>query len=478
VLGSGGVGHAGSAVPAGLIERRQLLRRRLSAKASQQVTQGDATDGRAEALGREIETLLAELDGVEAEIQRHDPQHAAIRTAQPIGVAEIGRLLDPGTLLLEYSLGEERSYLWAVSSDGLRSFDLPPQREIEDLARRAYGELSTVESGSRRGPAVVEALSRILLRPAWSEVTRARRLAVVLDGALYVLPFAALPVPGPGRGWDSSSSWKPLLESHEVVYLPSATTLVTQRRRLEQRPPATKLAAVIADPVFAADDPRFARASGASGKPRAAMTEPARARGTRGLLPVFERLPSTEQEARNIAGLAPAGQVRTVLALDATRESVLAGDFRTYRVLHFATHGVADTRNPELSGLVLSLVDAAGRPREGFLGLSDIYELDLDAGLVVLSGCRTALGKEVRGEGLMGITRGFLYAGVPRVVASLWKVEDRTTAELMGRFYQAMWRQGLSPAAALRAAQRSLRQEPRYRSPYSWAGFVLQGDWR
>ena len=151
-----------------------------------------------------------------------------------------------------------------------------------------------------------------------------------------------------------------------------------------------------------------------------------------------------------------------------------------FRVLHFATHAVADTENPELSGLILSRVNAEGRPREGFLGLSDIYDLDLDAGLVVLSGCQTALGKEVRGEGLMGLTRGFEYAGVPRVVASLWAVDDRTSAELMVRFYQAMWRdqRPLAPAAALRKAQRSLRQDPRYRDPHSWAGFVFQGDWR
>jgi CHAT domain-containing protein len=158
---------------------------------------------------------------------------------------------------------------------------------------------------------------------------------------------------------------------------------------------------------------------------------------------------------------------------------VLSGELRPYRVLHFATHGVADTRNPELSGLILSLVDAAGRPREGFLGVSEIYELDLAADLVVLSGCRTALGKEVRGEGLMNLTRGFLYAGVPRVVGTLWPVQDRTTKELMSRFYRAMWQGGLPPASALREAQRSMiRDDHRYRDPYSWAGFVLQGDWR
>jgi CHAT domain-containing protein len=162
----------------------------------------------------------------------------------------------------------------------------------------------------------------------------------------------------------------------------------------------------------------------------------------------------------------------------ANRETVLGGALRDFRVLHFATHAVADTRTPELSGLVFSQVDESGRQREGFLGLSDIYDLRLSADLVVLSGCRTAFGKEVRGEGLMGLTRAFLFAGVPRVVASLWPVQDRAAAELMTRFYRALWREGRSPAVALREAQRDLRRDPRYRDPFYWSGYLLQGDWR
>ncbi|HXU30700.1 MAG TPA: CHAT domain-containing protein, partial [Thermoanaerobaculia bacterium] len=270
---------------------------------------------------------------------------------------------------------------------------------------------------------------------------------------------------------------KPLLEEHEVVYLPSATTLISQRRRLALRPEAPRRAYVLADPVFSADDPRVAEAASAKGSAPAKEARDA-VRQAGGLLPAFERLPGTRREAETIAGLAAAGEVRTALDFAASREAVLAEDLRSFRVVHFATHGVADTRNPVLTGLVLSLVDAAGRPREGFLGLSDIRQLDLAADLVVLSGCRTAFGKEVRGEGLMGLTRGFLSAGARRVVASLWQVQDRAAAELMARFYRGMWRNGLAPAAALREAQRSLRREPRYRDPYFWSGFVLQGDWR
>jgi CHAT domain-containing protein len=464
-LHSGNAGRSGSSVPAGLLEQRQSLRRRLSAKADQQLKQSGA---KAEALGQEIESLLAELDRVDAEIGRADPQTAALRRPQPIDLQEMAGLLDAGTLLLEYALGEERSYLWMVGTGGLRSFLLPSQREIEALARRAYEELSIVEAGAAQREEAAASLGAVLLGPVWSEAARAGRLVIVADATLHVVPFGALRVPDPGR--------ERLLEHAEVVYLPSATTLALSRKRLDHRLPAPRWAAILADPVFTAGDPRLTGSSGAARQ--VAGQDPLRGGEAGAPLPVWERLPSSGQEAERIAGLAPPGQVWTALAFDANREAALSGKLRDYRVVHFATHGIADTRDPEMSGLVLSLLDAKGHPREGFLGVPDIYDLDLRADLVVLSGCRTGLGKEVRGEGLMGLTRGFLYAGVPRVVASLWKVQDRTTAELMAHFYRAMWQDGLPAAAALREAQRRLQRDRRYRSPYSWAGFVLQGDWR
>ncbi len=472
-----------AAGPGGTVPAGRALRRRLSATVDRQLRQSGAA---AEALSREIDALLAELDGVEAEARRRDPRYAAFSDPPAAAAHEIAGLLEDGTLLLEYALGEERSFLWAVGGGAaVRSFVLPPGREIEALARRVHEDLKTVEAGARGGSAddAAAALAKVLLSPVWSEAARARRLAVVPDAALHLVPFSALPVPEPGRAWDAGGARLPLLERHEVVYLPSAATLAVSRRRLAGRPPAPKRAAVLADPVFTAGDPRLAatggggQASVAAAASRDAETERGDRRiGETGV--AFERLPASGEEAAAIAALAPPGEVWTALGPAASRELALSEALRAYRVVHFATHGVADAGNPERSGLVLSLLDAAGDPREGFLGLADVYELDLAADLVVLSGCRTAVGREVRGEGLMGLTRGFLYAGVPRVVASLWRVQDRTTAELMTRFYRALWQDGLPPAAALRQAQRSLRGEPRYRDPYSWAGFVLQGEWR
>jgi CHAT domain-containing protein len=290
----------------------------------------------------------------------------------------------------------------------------------------------------------------------------------------------------------------------EIDSLPSATTLLLQRRRAAGSGPvpATKRAAILADPVFSSLDSRLSLTdsarSGSSEKggagarvppspksPRPVrpasnppLTEPDLALRGAALQAPFERLPASRREADAIAALAPPGEVWIARDFAATRDVVLSGALNDYKVIHFATHAVADTRTPELSGLVFSQVDEAGRPREGFLGLADIYDLRLTADLVVLSGCRTAFGREVRGEGLMGLTRAFLYAGVPRVVASLWPVQDRAAAELMSRFYRALWREKKSPSTALREAQRALRRDPRYRDSFYWAGYVLQGDWR
>jgi CHAT domain-containing protein len=463
-----------SGVPLELRERRNALRRRLSAKAYQQQSLADRSgDSKDEAFSREIDLLLTDLDGVEAEIRQHDPRYAAFREPRPLGAADVAALLEPGTLLLEYSLGEERSVAWAIGAGIFRSFSLPSGREIESLARQVHDEMSVQESGAVPHRKAAQTLSRLLLAPVWKLAAKARRLVIVPDAALHYVPFAALPVPPPGQGWKAPG--EPLLLRREVVFLPSATTLSVLRQRLAGRMQAPHWAAVLADPVFGLDDPRLAKDDGARSKegPRAT-------RGEREGTPLFafERLGASRKEATDLAGLAPAGEVRTVLDFAASRQTVLSGELRSYRVLHFATHGLIDSRNPELSGLVLSQVDSAGQPIEGFLRLPDVYDLDLGADLVVLSGCRTALGKEIRGEGLMGMTRGFLYAGVPRVMGTLWRVEDRAAATLMLHFYRALWQKKLSPSAALRDAQLALRRERRYRDPHSWAAFVLQGEWR
>jgi CHAT domain-containing protein len=295
---------------------------------------------------------------------------------------------------------------------------------------------------------------------------------VVADGALQYIPFAALPIP---------SSDAPLASRHEIVSLPSASALAVLRRELRNRPRAPQALAIFADPVFSPDDKRL-RQPGA-GRTQPAPSPPAtRGTGDREAtvdLYRFHRLDFSRREADTIAALLPRDQVFEALDFEASRATVLGIDLTPFRNVHFATHGVVDSQRPDLSSLVLSLYDKRGRRQDdGFLRLNDIYNLRLGADLVVLSACRTALGKEVRGEGLIGLTRGFMYAGSARVLASLWSVEDRATAELMGSFYRGMLREGLSPAAALRKAQLEMARDPTRKSPYFWAGFSLQGEWR
>ncbi len=466
-----------------LHERWSDLRRRLNAKAFR----------RAELLSRrkaegaaqlEFYEVLGELQSVEAEIRKRSPAFAALTRPRPLSAGEVQGLLDEGMLLLEYSLGEERSFLWAVTPTNVEAFELPGREQLETVARDAYRALSSFDGRANQRQAVAPAhLSRMVLGPIAKRLDR-QRLIVVADGALHYIPFGALPLLGAGAPGRPGLRGDRLLQRHEVVYLPSAAALVVQRRSLAGRRPAPRRVAVLADPVFAAYDPRIVRARSDSAETSSPIEAPdTRATFREPILPGpdrsfgLDRLVASRHEASAIAEMVP-GEALLALDFEASRELAFSGELRRYQIVHFATHGLIDGRRPELSGLVLSLFDREGNARDGFLRLRDLYNLELAGDLVVLSGCRTALGRELRGEGLVGLTRGFMYAGMPRVVASLWRVEDRATAELMTRFYRALLIDGLPPPAALRRAQLSLAGERTWADPFFWAAFVLQGDWR
>lgn len=450
-----------------------------------------ANSARSQETEQRLEEALDEHRKAQADLAASSPGYAALTQPQPLSVEEIrNQVLDGRALLLEYALGTKRSFLWAVTPEAVASFELPGRETIEPVARRYYqlvtarNELRTGESLQARSQRIAAAdaaaeragreLSRLILAPA-APLLGDRPLLIVADGALQYIPFAALPIP---------SSGLPLAARHEVVILPSASALAALRREVRSRPPAAKELAVFADPVFQATDQRLAHGPGRRSRSKLASATrgdwtPADERQENGTdLPSFRRLFSSDREARTISALVPADQLFLALGFDASREQATSPELARYRNVHFATHGVLDSRRPELSKLVLSLYGRDGKLQDGFLRLNDIYNLRLNADLVVLSACRTALGKEIRGEGLVGLTRGFMYAGAARVLASLWSVEDRATADLMGSFYRGMLRERLSPAAALRKAQLEMAKNPSRRSPYFWAGFSLQGEWR
>lgn len=425
--------------------------------------------------------------------------HARVELREEIDVAppsikEIQQqLLDDNTILLEFKLGEERSYLWAVTRDGVLSYQLPSKAEIETTARRVYQLLTARQPGSnltlgqqraREKAADLQyqteasVLSNMLLAPVAKQLGT-KRLVIVADGALQYLPFAVLPAPAMP---ETKTDPRPLILDHEIVSLPSASVLAALRRELAARKPAPKTVAVLADPVFEMDDARVKlRLTPAKAGEVSSTSTLKRAirsvRGDEGSIKL-QRLLFSRDEAEAILSLTPTQSNLEALDFRANRKLAMSDELSQYRIVHFSTHGLLDSRHPELSGLVLSLVDEAGRPQDGFLRLQEIYTLRLNADLVVLSACQTGLGKEVRGEGLIGLVRGFMYAGAPRVMASMWEVDDAATAELMKRFYRGVLQEKLTPAAALRAAQLEMLRKRHWQSPYYWGAFVLQGEWR
>jgi len=448
-------------VDAALLERESKLRGLLNAKADRQIEilRAKHTDAQAAKVAGEVTRLTTDYHAIEAEIRTASPHYAALTQPQPVTLRQIQQdVLDRDTLLVEYALGADRTYAWVVSRDSVAGFALPPASEVERAARRFHEAASSDDAAAY---AAARALGQMILGPL-SSALGSKRLAVVADGALEYVPFAALPSPGRADG-------RPLLADHEIVRLPSASALAMLRTETQGRKPAPKALAVLADPVFRKDDPRV--------HPDGATLSPGG--GQRSAELNLPRLGSSRREAEAILALVPEKARKEAVDFDASLSTATAPELGQYRIVHFATHSLLDTEHPELSGIVLSLVNRQGQPRDGLLRLDQIYNLRWGSDLVVLSACQTALGKVMRGEGVTGLTRGFMYAGVPRVAASLWKVDDQATAGLMTDFYRSMLApHGSPPAAALRAAQLRMLAQKKWQSAYYWAAFVLEGDWR
>ena len=476
-----------------LLEQRRELQQSINAEAERLMR--EAGGGKETAtIKAKVNNLVTKLQETETQIRSSSPQYAALVLPQPLTVKEIQQeVLDGDTILLEYALGDERSYLWTVTQTSLTSYELPKRAEIEKTARAAYDLLREPqprrEEFDRQFWQKASELSQMILGPVAKQLGT-KRLLIAAEGALQYIPFAALPSPvsrsGQPRVKNESDvdALIPLIERHEVVSMPSASALAALRRETGHRKSAEKSVAVIADPVFNQDDIRVIMAGKKRENTAAEEVQMAELRKTlrdfdeNGAGLKLPRLYASIGEADAILGLVPVEDRLKVVGFEANRTKVMSPAISKYRIVHFATHGLLNSEHPELSGIVLSLFDERGKPQDGFLRLHDIYNLKLPAELVVLSACSTALGKEVKGEGLIGLTRGFMYAGAPRVVASLWKVDDEATSEFMKLFYQQMLRKGKSPAAALRDAQREFRQMRRWDSPYYWAAFVMQGEWK
>jgi CHAT domain-containing protein/Tfp pilus assembly protein PilF len=484
-----------------LLEHEHFLQQQLNIKATSQtkLLKGKHMPEQASAIAKEIDELTTEYQLLQAQIRLTSPRYAALTQPSPLGLKDIQKMLDADTLLLEYLLGDDRSYLWAITQNSISAYELPKREEINRAARSVY-ELLTArnrrvpeESLEKRRERITRAqseypqaaatLSRILLGPVSSQLGM-KRLVIVADGILLYVPLQALPSP--------IEADTPLIVEHEIVSLPSASTLSILRQEQSSRKPSAKAVAVFADPVFDLNDPRVKLSPNSAKRGQSKDSKEALVaarsiedleRSTRevGVVSteqlILPRLPSTREEAEVIKSFVPASDRRVALGFEANRILATSAELEQYRIIHFASHGLLNSAHPELSGIALSLVDEKGEAQDGFLRLHDIYNLKLPAELVVLSACQTGLGKEIKGEGLIGLTRGFMYAGATRVMASLWKVDDEATAELMRRFYEGMLKDGQKPASALRSAQVGMLKQKRWQSPFYWAAFVLQGEW-
>ncbi|MBW4563803.1 MAG: CHAT domain-containing protein [Mojavia pulchra JT2-VF2] len=466
-------------VDATLLAQERNLQQQLSAKEQQrvQILGGKYTQAQKTAIETEIANLLTEYQNIQDQIRATSPRYAALTQPQPLTLPEIQQqVLDDNTLLLQYSLGEERSYLWAVTKTGITSYELPKRADIEALTKRFQQEELVPAHQRIRKPQDAKAstvLSKILLQPV-AKLLGNQRLVIVADGALQYIPFAALPSPASTNAQDAKEY---LIFNHEIVSLPSASTLAVLRKETANRKAPRKTVALIADPVFSLDDERLQTTVKSAQNQNSDIQALALSRASAESDVNLSRLNFTRTEAEAITALLPPNQTKKVLDFAASRNAATSSELAQYQIVHFATHGILNSKNPELSGIVLSLFDQNGNPQNGFLRLHDIYNLNLPVELVVLSACQTGLGKEIKGEGLVGMTRGFMYAGAPRVVVSLWDVQDQATSELMKRFYQKMLSEKLKPAAALRAAQIEMLKEKQWKLPYYWAAFLLQGEW-
>jgi CHAT domain-containing protein len=328
-----------------------------------------------------------------------------------------------------------------VTPSSVDIYTLPGRKIIEERASRLHERLSESQFQTKEEQAlrVARDLSTILLGPVAGRLN-GKRLVIVPDGAINYISFAALPDP-------STASSMPLVASKEIVYQPSVSVLRAIRLEVARRRLPSNLIAVLADPLFASKE--------------------------------YSRLIYSGEEARKVLDLVPSREKKfQALGCNATRDLVLSGKLGRFRYLHFAAHGQNHPEEPELSGLILSQIGCDGRRLDGNLRLQDIKSLDLQSDLVVLSACETALGKEIEGEGFEGLAEGFMYAGAAGVVVSLWNVDDESTSALMEQFYRGILLDKLPPSEALRRAQRWLAGNPRWHSPYFWAGFEIQGEWR
>jgi CHAT domain-containing protein/Tfp pilus assembly protein PilF len=448
-----------------LLKQEQILNQTIDAKEARLVQLSSQPDKASQlpTLNQEIATLYAQRDDLKNTIRATNPAYANLQYPKPTTLAQIQQQLDPDTLMLQYSLGEKESYLWVIGQTTLKTYILPKRTDIEKTVTTFRKELTA----QLPAPKSATQLTQQILGPAAGDLGN-KRLVIIPDGILHTIPFAALNTP-------NSATYNPLLTQHEITNLPSASTIAILRTTVATKPRAPKTLAILADPIFTKADDRLTGKTIQTNGNMDMGEQQARIRAGRSLEDI-DRLPGTASEAKGILALVPPQDSTSAFGFDASYDWITSPKISQYRYVHLATHGFFDNDKPALSSIILSSFDAKGNDRKAFLRFPDLFNLNLPTELVVLSACETGLGNDVPGEGLVGMTRGLMYAGALRVAVTLWKVEDQATSDLMQDFYKNLWQSKKSHAASLREAQLNMWKQGK--APYYWAAFTLQGEWR
>lgn len=470
-----------------IVRREREVRRSLNLKTDKlsELLSLNSSQIESNELDREIDQLEFELAEIEGTLKQNSPIYASISQPADFDVAEFqGQILDENTVLLEYSFGQTHSYLWVVGKNQVESFVLPSRVEIESKIENLRTLIeardkkpdesidefqSRVSNADRDYPTTARELSEILLGQI-GEKLAGKQLIVVADGKLNYFPISALPLP-------TSQTDEPLLISNPVIYEPSASVLSRLVKSNKQKHSVSKDLLIFSDPVFSQSDSRF------SNEPVSKISSIVDSNSTADLhvvdsLHEFPRLPESKIEAESISQIIGSSSSESFTGFDATRDKFLNSDLSRYKVIHFATHGLIDENRPELSGIVFSRFGKDSQKLEEFVRLNDIYGLRVRADLVVLSACETGVGKDIKGEGLMSLNNAFLQVGAKTVLSTLWKVDDSATLEFMKIFYGIMANENLTAASALHKTKIKMRETGRFRSPYYWAAFIIQGDFQ
>ncbi|MCD9186031.1 MAG: CHAT domain-containing protein [Pyrinomonadaceae bacterium] len=431
---------------------------------------------------QEMRRLFINYEEIRDEIKREDSSLKRLASPEKLDLSAVKTFMrdEPDSVFMEYLLTDEKGYLWTITSDRIESFELPSRSEIEKVSLEYHQILATPPP--RQSATVTDSnadkqtedyiakaceLSKMIIPPGALPPDK-KRLLIVPDKALNYVSFDALLLSCASETSSQMSndipSYVPLMTKFETLTTPSAAILMEIRKNRGNEAGAPNFAAIFADPVFEPEDSDMPlnQDNRLISKPENSMT----------------RLIYSSQEAEQIMEMTSPGNSLLLSRFDANLDEIKNPRIKNYQILHFATHSLANDEIPELSGIYLSQFNKNGEPVPGVLRLQSIYDLNINAKLIVLSSCKSAVGRDISGEGLISLSRGFMSAGAESVVGSLWKIDDQASAELMKYFYTFLIYDRMSLSEALRNAKLKMSTQKKWQSPYFWSGFVLQGEYR